>query len=180
LFASRLQILILILKTKNYLYHAILALLTAVHTTAGEIKTNAWGPATNDVQMAIRLKGNPAQITTNEPVKLLICYRNVSTNRNFTIYRPHFIEHDPGCFFKVISPSGMDIPFERQFSQSGGPDPLAPNQTMEIDFNLSVICKFNEAGTYKIIARKAIYWPEKRQGFMVVSNPLDVTIVAHK
>jgi hypothetical protein len=128
--------------------------------------------------MSIRISDAGVQARTNEPVRLVIEYKNTSTNNNFTVYQAAVVEEDPSCFFSVMSPSGKNIsPENRGFADSGAPLPLSPGQVNEYRFNLSKLCTFSEAGTYKIIARKAIYWPAKQHGFMVVSNPLDVKVL---
>jgi len=166
---------------KKYLYYLLLFISTLNRASAGEIKTKVWGVLTNGVQMAIEVKDNPLVITNNQPVKLLITYRNVSSNANMTVYKANYTEEDPSCFFVVISPSGRDIsPENVGVANSGSAEALGPQKEIQIEFNLSAICSFNEVGAYKIVARKGIYWREEKHGFLVFSNPLNVVIVADK
>jgi DNA-binding beta-propeller fold protein YncE len=156
--------------------------LAAWQTFADDLKTNDWGAVTNNAQMSISLTGGGNEIKTNEPVRLLIRFRNISTNETIAIFRPNAIETDPTFSFIVVSPSGKDVSpsSPKIFVGSGGVLPIDPNQTVELEFNLSDLCKFDEVGTYKIIAKKGVGSRDGKKLFVVVSNPLYATIVPDK
>jgi hypothetical protein len=69
---------------KHLIYFVALIILSALPAAA--VDTNDWGTATNNLQMSISLKGDKKKIKINQPVKLLIRYRNVSTNEHFWFY----------------------------------------------------------------------------------------------
>jgi hypothetical protein len=52
-----------------------------------------------------------------------------------------------------------------------------PHDLSEFEFRLSDICKFDEIGAYRIVAKKGIFF-DKNKGWVVVSNPLVVTVVS--
>jgi hypothetical protein len=49
------------------------------------------------------------------------------------------------------------------------------NETREFEFNLSHLCKFDELGTYRIVAEKMLMSGSHE---VVVSNPFYLTVVA--
>jgi hypothetical protein len=137
-----------------------------------------WGPTTNDLQMSISL--NCSEIKTDQPCVLSIRYRNVSTNEMFRIYEVNGTVYDPTYSFTVTSPSGEDIsPDTADIHESGsGQDHhLYPGQILNISFDLSLVCKFDKAGTYQVIAKRNEIWSiQKHRPFTVVSNPLRITV----
>ena len=150
---------------------------------ASALYADDWGPATNGIQMSIRLKSKASEIKMNQPIMLSVCFSNISTNERFRIYRANAIEFDSGYSWSVISPSGKDISPNMEKireSESWGSFALLPNKAIEFDFNLSHLCKFSEIGTYKIIGRKAIDFYGSNKSIKVVSNPLSVTVVPDK
>jgi hypothetical protein len=162
---------------KNPYYLMICLVLAAWQTFADDLKTNDWGAVTNNAQMSISLTGGGNEIKASEYVRLLIRFRNVSTNETFSINRPNSIETDPTFSFIVVSPSGKDVSpsSPKMFVGSGGSIPVDPNQTVELEFNLSNLCRFDEAGTYRIVAKKLIRSPEGSEPSTIVSNPLLVS-----
>lgn len=72
---------------------------------------------------------------------------------------------------------GQDISpaLPKFISGSGGQIAITPNQIQEFEFNLSHLCKFDEIGTYKIIAKKRLF-PSIDDRCEMVSNPLNVVI----
>lgn len=163
---------------KKYFYCSLITVLVTWQIFADDLKTNQWGVVTNNVQMSISLTDRGKEIKSSQPVKLLIRFRNISTNETFLVGRENAIENDPGYSWVVISPSGKDIsPKPQIHTGSGGAIPLVPNQFIEFEFNLSRLCKFDELGTYKIVTKKSIWSPENQKLFTVVSTPLYVTVV---
>jgi hypothetical protein len=67
------------------------------------------------------------------------------------------------------------------YGVSGKYDLARPGQSTEITFDLSKLCKFDEDGTYEIIAGKNGLGPREKKRkinfFKVISNPLKVTVV---
>ena len=167
---------------KNNLFLLIIcSMLIGWQTFADDLATNDWGQVTNNAQMSINLKDGKNEIKTNHPVKLLIQIKNVSTNETFLVGRANAIENDESFSFVVIAPSGKNIsPKPKNIPGSGGADPAIPNQIIKLEFNLSNLCKFDEVGTYKIIANKSLWSPERNKLFTVVSNPLYIAIIPDK
>jgi hypothetical protein len=164
---------------KKYLYSSImLAMLIGSQVFADTLQTKS-GAISNNIQMSVSLKSGVNEIKTNQPVVLLIRFKNISTNETFRIYQANAIEYDRGYTWVVISPSGNDISPNMEkipVSESGGFIRLSPNQIKELEFNLSHLCKFDEIGTYKIVAKKTMLSPENQKPVTVVSNPLNIVI----
>jgi hypothetical protein len=95
------------------------------------------------------------------------------------LYNALAVNADPlmGVFCVVISPSGKDIsPNPRTFWHgSAAHIILPPNQIKEFEFNLSQLCNFDETGTYKIIAKKTIWFGNDKR-FEIISNPLNMIV----
>jgi hypothetical protein len=168
---------------KQFCYSIVVAL-AVWQVFADDPKTHEWGAVTNNFQMSINLKGDKNEITTNQPCILLIRYRNVSTNEMFRVFEANGTVYDPSYSFVVISPSGKDISPDMKKVRSGDSwanHEVGPNQTVEIEFNLTYLCKLNEVGTYKIIAKKGQMWSVARdKEFTVVSNPLNVLVIPNQ
>lgn len=165
---------------KKYIfYFLIFAVLASQQTFAGDMTTNEWGIATNGVQMSIRLK-DESKIKVNQPFDLWIQIKDTSTNEMFHGYYTYY--NDYGLSFVVIAPSGEDV--SPKFSKesvnavSGASIMVPPNQIRKFQFNLSYLCKFNQIGTYKVIAKQKGYLGKR--GLTVVSNPLCVTVISDK
>jgi hypothetical protein len=162
---------------KKYLcFISIYATMIIGRVLAGDTETIEWGAVTNNFQMSISLKCGGHEIKTNEPVVLLIKYRNVSTNETIIVFNHIVPAMDATYSFVVISPSGKDISpnIPKSLTGSGGNYPISPNQTREFDVDLSQFCKFDELGAYKIISKKVIFADPKNKWFTVVSNPLSI------
>ena len=167
----------------------VLPLLTSTRALAGDSPIQ-WGPTTNNAMLSLSLNSSVNRFTTNTPVKLRIRTRNVSTNEAFLVYRPDWAEADLQLSFTVVSPAGKDVSPKIDLTRasiSGRLIRLGPNDEVDIDFNLSDLCKFDEAGTYKVIVKRMMsYWRDDNQkapsgnGFQVVSNPLYVSVVPDK
>jgi hypothetical protein len=157
--------------------------LSVWHIFADDTKTNDWGVATNGVQMSISLKNGDSEIKTNQFVTLLVRFRNLSTNAIY-LYRFNFDDTElaGGVSCRVISPSGKDILPNRDnaLAQGSGANfPVPPHQIYEFEFSLGNFCDFSEVGTYKITAKKTLMIGQRKE-FLVVSNPLYVSVVAKK
>jgi len=164
----------------------VVVLMTGGRGLVGNIKAGEWGPVTNNLQMSLRLQCAQVEIKTNEPVRLLIQVRNVSTNEVIGIPRPKEAIEKIGYFsFDVVSPSGRDIsPASRPKPYYGSARFLAPGHSEDFKVDLSRICNLEEIGTYKIIARRTETRTDIRTKevipFGVRSNPLYVSVVADK
>jgi len=167
---------------KNHIY--CLSFFVAVlvfQVSADDQKKNEWGVATNGVQMAINLKGGGKQAETNKQVKLLIHLKNVSTNEVFILNQPIQIETDDSYSFDVILPSDHHVSSTPEFMPgSGGICKFAPSQILEFKYDLSQRCKFSEIGDYKITAKKVMWGGNPAKRFVVISNPLSVSVVSDK
>jgi hypothetical protein len=168
-------------KYVHYIFIFAPAILSIQQLFATETKTSEWGAATNNVQMSIRVKSVPSDIKQSEPVKLLIRFRNISTNETFMLYRANSMEDNPDCSFVVLSPSGTDLwPSVQREVLSGASVFLQSGQVIEFEFDLSRRCRFDQIGTYKIIAKYGMWSREKRRTFQAVSNTLQVSITPGK
>ncbi|GEM_PF-1937462 len=163
---------------KTYLHcFSILAVFSAF---ADGIETNNWGATTNGVQVSIGLSGGGEKITINQPVKLVIRFKNVSTNEILNVSRQSLLESDDSYSFVVISQSGQDVSPSakpRFIPGSGTSIRIAPRQVKAVQYELSRRCKFDEIGAYKVIAKIELKLLGKSKMFQAVSSPLCVSIV---
>jgi len=138
-----------------------------------------WGPVTNNIQMSISVESSADKMTTNEPVKIQIRYRNISTNEIFVTYVVNGVIYDPEYLLFVISPSGKDItPDLKKYSPGSGVFiSISPKQVATVEFNLSSVCNLSEVGTYRIMLKRERFTPQKHTAYTIVSNPLLVKIV---
>lgn len=153
---------------------------------AGDATTNHWGTVTNQVQLSIAVK-NAGPIVTNQPVTLLVQVRNLSTHRQFALFRGLAEHTNPvsGVGLTVISPAGKVVrppPNRNREGGSGQMLSLEPKQTVEFSFGLSNIFRFEEVGTYEITARKVVCTasPFGKDPFEVVSGSLSFSVVSGK
>jgi hypothetical protein len=119
---------------KLFLLIIFISVATALRALAGNGEANEWGPVTNNVQMGISVSGNPDDIKTNQPFRLLIRFKNDSTNESFGLIRiaPEF---DWSLTFDVTSPAGKDIsPRPRYAPVSTSGFQLLPQQTASEDY----------------------------------------------
>jgi hypothetical protein len=127
-------------------------------------------------------------------------FRNLSTNETFFLIVARDTERDPGFSFLIKSPSGKEISLDAKTNQpyfgSASDIYVGPNQIKELEFNLSRLCKCDESGTYKIIAKREIIITGVSSkeppltsnsqpirfitGCWLTSNPLNITIVPDK
>ena len=165
---------------KMNVFFSMLALLLCRQGIADD--QHAWGPVTNNIQMSIRAKSSVGTITTNESVKMVICYRNISTNEVFVTYVANGIVCDPSFSLSVIAPSGKDISpdLTKYASESGRFMSIGPKQLAEVEFSLSSVCDLSESGTYRITLKKQMLTPEKHTPYSIVSNTLLLRIVLGK
>ena len=163
---------------KTYFVWLILVpILFALKAFSADNPAREWGAISNDVQISLRLKDSVDSIKTNEPCSLWISIRTVSTNKTLYIHRWLASRVDSSFMIEVISPSGKSVSpaAEPAPSGSGLVYSVPPNQIYEYEFKLSDICKFNEVGTYTIVAKKCISFNEKPVCW-VTSNPLSLTV----
>jgi hypothetical protein len=147
---------------------------------AEPLNSNWWGPVTNSVRMSISLKGGDRVIRTNEQFQLLVRLRNLSETNVWT-YKA--LATTTGLFegvhCQVTSPSGKDISPPDVFWRGGSGYGInvPPHDMAEFTFDLSYICRFDEAGIYTVVASKGIGLG-KNKAWIVVSNPLLISVVA--
>lgn len=149
---------------------------------AQEKSADQWGVITNNLQMSIRLKNGGNEITNGQPCILEIRYRNVSTNETVCALRMKWTEADWTYSFIVTDPSGKDISpdLNKPFGGSATEITISPGQTQGLEYKFSGVCKMDEVGTYKIIAKKFLFSGGKNGGFKVCSNPLLVTVAPNE
>ena len=144
-----------------------------------DITTDTWGPITNDAQMAITPKYDGAGLKTNQPFGVIVRLRNLSTNETFysnRLIEPIVTAH---FYFNVIAPSAKEIlPIPNMTAAFGRIKNfiVRPNDIYSFDFDLGVLCKFNELGTYKIIGKMRV--GRSTKGFLfITSNQLSLSVV---
>jgi hypothetical protein len=160
----------------GYLVSVIFASVTVL---ASEPNDKDWGPISNNVQMAISIKADSAVIKTNEQFSLLVHVKNLS-EANVGIFLEVVPSTDTwgGLNCEIISPSGKDIsPKVIYYRTSGRNLNVPPHGGGEFEFKLSDICKFEEIGTYRIVAKKTIL-TDKDRGWIAVSNPLTINVIS--
>jgi hypothetical protein len=176
------------MKRIRFLCFVIFFALFALVAVADDTHADDWGPATNNAQMSIQLNGDKNHLASNQPVVLQMRFRTLSTNNAFWFVSVLDTERDPGFSFLINSPSGKEIFLDGKKNLpsfgSGRAINVSPNQIKELEFDLSRLCKFDEFGTYKIIAKKSIITgmssKEVLTGCWLTSNPLNITIVPDK
>ena len=149
-------------------------------------QTNEWGAITNGVQFSIGLSGQESKLEPNGPVELVLRFRNLSTNGfHFdTSYKSDggkLVEKfSPGFQCVVTTPSTNEIRLDLSepvniFDRGRGrainilPNPKRISIT---GWSLGNVFKFEEVGTYKIVAHLKLLSPENQKPFTVTSNPL--------
>ena len=140
---------------------------------------DAWGPVTNNVQMAINLKDGQTEITNGQPCGLFIRFKNLWPAKPIEILQLLLRETDPTYSFDVIDPSGNDISPVRSRLMHGSQTliEVPPGETRSTEFKLSAVCKLGKNGNYRVIAKKFIWFSDQQKWVQVVSNPLIVTVV---
>lgn len=143
-----------------------------------ETTTNKWGVARGNVQLSIDLKRGHEPILTNEPVELIVRFKNVSTNETFSIYLSNDERAQHGFDFQVMSPSGKEVRLVAVVSRGSGRFMnIGSNQIGHFEFNLSRLFNFKEIGIHTIVASRTMLAPTTQTPFTVASNPLFVSIV---
>jgi hypothetical protein len=165
---------------KKYLSVLTLVGLLIRLAAAEDMPANAWGAATNGVQMSIVLRPNrPILIQSTNSVTLTIFVRNTSTNKVYFFLAGSII--GPDLFLVITSPSGKKIqPRPGTGSSSGGFDAMFPNETREFDLELNKLYPLNEVGSYTVIAEMGMYLPQQANPFVVFSNPLRLSVIQDK
>ena len=166
---------------KRYLYIILLfAFAKNVQLFAGEITNIDWGEATNTVQMSISLEGGAREINTNGTCDLVVCLKTDSKDVFFALVTSGTTtDVSDGLSCIVISPSGKDISPANNSNSFGSANMLniRSGKIETFKFNLGSVCSFNEVGTYKVIAKKAIGSPSVKSPFVVISNTLLVSVI---
>ncbi|HEY1661505.1 MAG TPA: hypothetical protein VGI03_03735 [Verrucomicrobiae bacterium] len=155
-----------------------LAAITGPHVLADDTETNVWGSVVNNVQISIEMQAGETQIKTNQSFNLTICIKNISSNEPFYFYQPLAIINDDPISFVVTSPSGKDVtPPPPKFEHGSGANiTVPPDQICKYEFDLGSLCKFDEPGTYKIVAKMSVGAPAPKKSW-AISNPLYLTVV---
>jgi hypothetical protein len=164
---------------KTYItYFLIFSALSATPAFSQESNAVDWGSVSHNLQMSISIKGGNSDVQLGQKIVLTAKYKNLS-NKTFTMYEYNGAILDPSYDFKVTSPSGHDISPDMKNispSDSGAVKPIAPGQIYEVNLDLSLVCKFETTGTYKIVATKQVQ-EESGTQFKLVSNPLYINVV---
>lgn len=145
-----------------------------------------WGLLTNNVQMSIRLNSVSNETRIGDRVELLIHLRNISTNKNDIFTGRYSLGggSGQGLSFNVLNPSGKDVspkyPKNYEAIHAIALVSGLPCQTNSFKFDLSTLCKFDQVGTYKIIAMQRGRLGTNQLFFTVASNPLNISVVGDK
>jgi hypothetical protein len=137
----------------------------------------ACAAGTNDVfrpksafGFSIFLNEGAQGIKTNQPVRIMVHFNNLSSDT-------HHIQFPPVIRFSVTSPSGKALLQETNRPESFGwydrGVAVQPHSFYEVGYLLSDDCKFEELGTYKIVAK----WRQVRTAPWISSDPLNVLVV---
>lgn len=164
---------------KKYLYLILMfGTMTVWNVFADDGKTNEWSATTCEAQISVALKEPAKEIKTNEPVIVTVQIKNTSTNEVLIF----LISNVPTDFtWNITSPSGKDLsPRKSAFPQPGFSSlnvRVNPMETSVHDFDLSSICNFNEIGTYKVFAKKEVFFiSPTHKKCEIVSEPLNIAI----
>jgi hypothetical protein len=156
---------------------ALLGLMACRPACAGDVSTPEWGPVTKNAQLSVNLRADGKSIEASQPVKLIIRFRNVSTNETLIVLLSNAEEHNAEFSFVVRLPSGKDVTLTPGAHHgSGAILHLAPSGTHAIDFNLSRLWRFDQPGAYQITAKCRVDIGASKS-FQIVSNPLSVLVV---
>lgn len=162
--------------------YPLFALLGTCHALAGQSLDDQWGPVTNGAQMSITIAGGKNHIKTGEAFRLTVRIRNISTNEVLSFYnaaRPNADITD-GLACVVISPSGQDISPVTEAASLGGSGGFAnarPGRSIQYEFPLSQLCRLQEIGTYKIMARKrTITATHAKNAVVLTSNIVSLSV----
>ena len=174
---------------KNIYYYLIAFVTVTVCAYASEHATNDLRAATNNVQMTVSLAGNNKKIKYGEPLKLILRFKNISTNETFHFIQTREVTEIADYSFVINFPSGRQVSLRKKsliVDSDTGPS-IGPNETFERELEVNKVCQLDEAGTYKIIVQREIWGPlEKRKEtgmvvevpmFTIVSSPLFVQVV---
>lgn len=159
---------------KKFAYFTAIAASAICHIGATEL-----GTKTNNLEMAISIKGNESTVSPGQDFILIIRYRNAATNQTFTMYNFNQTTLDSfgGVGVTVISPSGKDVsPHYNPGGGSGALVHIGPSETKQDELKLSDFIKLTEPGAYTITARKT-YMSSHQKTREAVSNPLTVSVV---
>jgi hypothetical protein len=157
----------------------ILAMWACCKAFASDPAGTEWGAVTNNARVGLVLKAESLTLRTNQPFTLTIRVQNLSSNQTLSIYRAGLVELDPLNTFQVLEPSGKDIsPVPpKVYGGSGVLVQIPPGETTGYDFELRKLCKFNEVGVYKVVARREIWGQKDGSGFVAQSANLNLTFV---
>ena len=170
--------------------HIFYCLLTAVLYTNNLFSQNTnldhGGSVTNGFRLSISLKGGTNTVPLGQPVVLISRLQNISSNTMVQFLE--FVEpiKDGSYGVSITSPTGKDLsPKIYNFPEgSFGLCDVGPGQIHEAQLQLSLVCKFETIGRYKIVVTKKIRALRCQAGsnqlalpFEVVSNPLYVNVV---
>jgi len=131
------------------------------------------------VEVSRKLTVGDTNIHSIERVVIMVVLSNISTNETFYI-RSTGTVNEPLFSFLVVSPSGNELSPEAPATNSRSKvnNPLGPNHSKQLVFDMSTICKCDEIGTYTITVKRIMWWPGgKQEWFTVISNPLSIKIV---
>jgi hypothetical protein len=164
-----------------FIIYLIFAALGAGKVLSQEANVDLWGPTTNDLRMFISLEKGTNEVPLGQPVILKARIQNLSSKRTVYIGEYNQTIMDRSYAFSITSPSGSDISPKingSQYGGSGGLYAIAPGQIHEAELNLSLVCKFETTGTYKIVTTKQIQGESSSTPqFKIISNPLYIKVV---
>ena len=147
---------------------------------ADDNPTNRWGVASCGIQMSLQFVVPVMAVETNQPVNLSILIKNVS---NGTI---NYVETGilKDYYFDITFPSGKmwstkEPILNNNTAESRSTRQLQPGGSCELQFDFRSICDLTEIGTYKIVAKRNVPFPYRRD-CVVVSSQLSLTVVSRR
>jgi hypothetical protein len=173
----------------HFIFYLIFAALGASPVLSQETNVDLWGPTMNDFQMSISLENGKSDVPLGQPVILKARIQNLSNNRTVYIHEFNQKIMDGSYAFSITSPSGSNISpkINGWIMGSGGTYAIGPGQIHEAELNLSLVCKFETVGKYKVVATKEIkdlsaFLASSQNKhsippFKVISNPLYIKVV---
>jgi len=124
--------------------------------------TNAsWGSVAEGIQMSLALAEPERIIGTNDAVKVLVRFRNVTSDARFMFRIDTEFADSPTLRFSVVLPNGkatspvphIDVnnPFRGRWLAF-----VEPGQAKEFTATLSGLCRFDQPGSYSVIATQTV------------------------
>jgi hypothetical protein len=132
------------------------ALLQACSTLGGQANATEWGPETNQIRLSIAVKGDQAEIKTNQTLILEVLIKNDSTN-GMVFFASAGTNQNPDTDYLIVAPSGKSISIAATPLPEGAHGSASiifaqARKTTYGELRFSDIYQLSEAGEYRIRA----------------------------